>query len=539
MPKVVHKTLSFPLAGVSRRSTYRKQERPYAAPWAMNVRGMGPLERRGRGGSRPGLSKVNDTAFGTTITAIAPVTSISSAEVRTCDLVVIVDGLLKYLRGSTITTVTTDLQDDNGVSIFTDDGDTILFGSTVSTVGPVGDGTFDIVERNGRLLIADTTLREYNPQTGALETVVATEGVIPTACPLVSLYRDRVFLSGVNHVWYASRQSDQTDWDFGADHGDSGRAVAGEVSQAGRIGDVITAMIPNGDSILTIATQNGIWVLRGDPSDGTLSQLSSEIGILAPGAWAMSPEGLIVFLSNDGVYVMSPGERPQRWSAERIPEELRNVSVSANTVSMAYDAHSKGFHLFVTPDNDDDDAAVSGTHWWLDVTNKAFWPVVVPAAMQPLTVTRLQGTSGLAEVALGCKDGYVRKFSYDATADDSTDIESHVLLGPFRLAADDMLDAALVEIHGIMADSGGTVTWHTVMADSAETAADNAVSCVNDDLSGSTSSLFSASGDWSEDRNKVARPRTRGAWCVVWLSSAAAWAYEAVAVRINQLGRIR
>jgi hypothetical protein len=51
-------TLSFPMAGVSRRMNYRHQERPYASPYAVNVRGVGVLEGRSRGGSRPGLKSV-------------------------------------------------------------------------------------------------------------------------------------------------------------------------------------------------------------------------------------------------------------------------------------------------------------------------------------------------------------------------------------------------------------------------------------------------------------------------------------------------
>jgi hypothetical protein len=151
----------------------------------------------------------------------------------------------------------------------------------------------------------------------------------------------------------------------------------------------------------------------------------------------------------------------------------------------------------------------------------------------------MQGSSGLADLVVGCRDGYLRKFSDTAATDDGTNIESHVLIGPFRLTSDDATDAMLTEIHGVMADDAGAVTWRVVMGQSAEAATDAAVDGIASVLAGSTPAGVSASGSWTERRNKVVRPRARGPWAVVWLSSSARWAYEAVVVRIGQLGRLR
>ena len=541
MPKVVQKTLTFPMAGVSRSRNYRDQERPYASPWAANVRGVGALESRRRGGSRPGLVKVYATDFGSAITAVAPVTSVSSAGVRTNDMVVIVDGVFKYLRGSAVTATTSELLDENGVAILTEDGDTIVFDSSVSSAGPIGTGVFSTAERNGRLLVADAGLKEYDPQTGVLSVLTATTGTIPTTCTLIAVYRDRVFLAGSDHVWYCCRQSDILDWNFGANSSDAGRAVAGEISGAGSIGEVITAMIPNGQSSLLFASKNGLWLLRDDPTYGAMLKVSHEIGIISPTAWAMSHDGTVAFLSGDGVYLTSPGqaEHPVRFSEERIPDQLRGIDTAANTVTMAWDATARGFHLFITPTPTELAPNNLGQHWWFDLVNKAMWPVVLPAAMQPVAVARLQGTTGLSEVVLGCRDGYLRKFSSAATTDDGTAIQSHVLLGPFSMASGDMTDAVLAEIHGILADNSGTVTWRVVMGPTAEYVADMAVAGITSALAGTTISGVADSGSWSEDRNKVVRPRARGPWCVIWLSAATPWEFEAVAVRINQLGRMR
>ena len=176
MPGPSQRTLVFPLAGVSRRGGYREQTRPFSAPWAVNVRGVGLLENRERGGSRPGLSKVSVTNIGA-ITGLFPVSYIDGAGVRRHDLVYIGDGLFGYLRGSTAAATDGVLQTPAGVAILTDDGQEIIFPSSVATSSAVGaTGAYSAAERGGRLYLADSVLRVYNPVTGVVETVVASSG---------------------------------------------------------------------------------------------------------------------------------------------------------------------------------------------------------------------------------------------------------------------------------------------------------------------------------------------------------------------------
>ena len=537
MPKAVQKTLSFPLAGVSRRGNYRDQSRPYATPWAVNVRGECSLEDRARGGSRPGLVKVSDQLFSGGITAVVPVTYMDSTPTRQRDIIVIAGGSFYVLRGTTATTAdSVPIIADTGVAILSDDGSEIVFPSTVASANPIGtSGAFDAVERYGRLYMADSALREYNPATGIVEAVAASAGTVPAACPLVTLYRDRLFLAGADHVWYASRQGDPTDWDFGCDMNDDGRAVAGQAGRAGLIGDVIQAMIPNNDTSLTFATRNSMHLLRGEPTDGSMVEISNDIGVLSPTAWARSPGGIICFLSYDGVYVASAGsaDHPTRWSAERCPDKLRNIDPATNRISMAYDVDAGGFHLFVTP------ATGRGVHWWLDIAKRACWPVDVPEAMQPVAVARLQGASGMPEVVIGCADGYLRKFDATSSTDDGEDIWSHVIIGPFPTGRGEIEDAMVTEIHGILSNNSGVVGWNIVTGQSAEEVSDKAEAAVIADLAGEEVVGVSHHGRWMEKRNRVQRPRSRGPWAAVWLASTAQWAYEGIAVAINQLGRVR
>ncbi len=535
MPRKAHKTLQFPLSGLGRNAGYHDVAPPYTTPYAVNIRGVSNIERRKRGGSRPGLSLVVDNDFGTTITAVSAVTSIDGSGNRNRDLVVVADGALSYLRASTVTSPSGKLQTPDGVDIITDDGDSIVFDTTVSSVNPGGDSNaFDTVERNGKLLLADSVLKEWDPLTGVVSTVADSgEATVPTGCPLICQYSDRIFLSGADHLWYASRQGDHTDWDFGGDIGDNGRPVVGHCESAGKIGEVVKAMIPHGDAFLYFASHTSLWLLRGDPAVGSLSLVSSEIGVISPTAWAKSPEGLIAFLSNDGAYMMPAGGNPVMFSEARVPSELRNVDPTTNIIIMSYDIRGRGFHLFITP------ATGTGTHWWLDVENKALWPVLLQDDHQPIAASRWQDSTGLSEIILGCKDGYLRKFDNDATDDDGENIESHILLGPFRVSSDDAMDGIIDELYGLFADNSGSITWRVVVGETAESVADTGVAGITTVLAGGTPTGVAASGTWAENRNKTVRPRARGPWALIWLASSAVWAYESIVVGILQLGRKR
>jgi len=535
MAKTTNKTLTFPLAGVGRRAVNREQSRPYTCPWAANVRGEDAIARRLRGGSRPGLVKVLPSfsaGFGS-VTAIAPVTSIDRDGVRRRDLVVIAGGEFYSVRGTTVTLANAAVATCGGVAVETCDGQSIVFNSTIAAAGHAA--AFDMVERAGKLYLADTTLKVFDPGTGVVSDVAPSCGSSPAASSLIALYRDRLFLSGANHVWYCSRQGNPTDWHYGADSGDTGRAVAGQVAKAGLIGDNLQALIPRGDEALVFAMRNEMWALRGDPTDGQMVQISGGIGVLTPQAWAMDSSGTVAFLSSDGVYMMNAGsaEHPKRWSEDRIPGELRNVDPTGKAIVMAYDAVGRGFHLFITPESG------LGQHWWLDAESQAIWPVVLPSGMQPVAATRVQGDTGLNEVILGCRDGHLRKFSAAATTDDGTALASHALLGPFRIAQNDFSDAMIAEVHGIIGTNSAAVTCRVVMGNSAESVSETATAGVKAALAGTTPTGVDFAGNMAAGRNDVFRTRSRGPWAIIWLSSSGRWAFEAVAMKINQLGRLR
>lgn len=530
MPRSATKTLAFPLAGVSRRGAHRQQTPPFTAPWAVNMRTLDSGESRRRGGSRPGLAKFCLTDLGAAVTALIPITYLDAAGALQYDLVYVADGALGVVRAGVASVLTAELEGPDGVDILDDDNVTIDFSAAVSNAALRG------VVRGGRVYLADTTLLTYNPATGIVEPVIATAGIVPTGQPVIALYRDRLFLAGSDQKFYGSRVSVLTDWNDGAAMEDASRAVVGQLSRSGEIGDVLTAMIPIQDQALVLATASALWVLRGDPTTGRLEEVSAAIGIVAQDAWALGPDGTLVFLSHDGVYVYAAGsgQAPVRFSAERLPDELREVDTDENTVSMAYDPVQRGYHLFVTPDDG------VGYHWWIDLENRAFWPQRFAEAHQPLAAARMT-ESGLGNVVLASQDGYLRYFLDTATDDDTLELASHLLLGPVRLAADDVRDALLAEIHGALEaiSNDGQVTWRVLTGRSAAEVVEAALADVDDVMDALEPSRSAASGLWTEGKGRVQRPRVRGPWLVVWLSSTEAWSYEAVTIVARQLGRHR
>ena len=528
--------LKYPTGGVSRRLGYRDTQRPFTTPWSYNVWGEGQVENRERGGTRPGLEKFNANQFhdgSGTIAGIYSARFIDADGAHQNHIYVIADGELFIVEDGVVSSVDAVLLWEDDEEIFWEDGETIDFDSTVSDPVPGSDlAAFSMAMHGNVLYIADSALKRYDPKTGIVETVPASSGTVPTSQPIVAAYRDRIILGGEDHIWYASRMGDPEDWSFAGEMTDQARAIAGQAAVAGGLSGVIKAIIPHLDKVLVIGTTSSLSFMQGDPATGSLESVSDTIGPMSRWAWAKSPEGLLAFLSKDGAYLWPIGSssHPTRFSEERVPEELREIDPDTTTIAMAYDAIYRGFHLYLKP------AAGDGTHWWLDVESKAIWPMLLQTTQQPDAVATHYTEDSLPLVILGGDDGYLRNYSSAATDDDGSDIENHVILGPFLMAGNDVLDAMLTEIQGSIS---GDVTWRVFAGKSAEEVADEAVAAMEAIVAGNLPSEVKASGSWSGGTNTNSRPRVRGPWCTILLSATGQWAYESVVVTTMRLGKVR
>jgi len=530
MPKERTLNVEFPLGGLNRRGGYAQKTRPFTCFSSRNMRSVGPLEERGRGGTRPGLAKLLDHDFGDNITGMQKVSYVDSAGDLQEDLIVIADGSVNIVRGVSVTTTTAFLQTEDGDFIITEDGDFIIFESAVPVVNPIGtSNAFQMVEHEGKLHIADATPRIYDPITGTVQD----NATAPTNQPLICFYQERLVLAGENHMFYMARQGDYTDFNFGDDKDDSGMAHAGFVGDNGIIGAVIKCMIPWRDQALILGTDRDLWVIYGNPTNvggGRKENISYEFGIIAPKAAVVTNSGLLVFLSKDGLYTWGVGSnsRPEPFSPLVIPEELQNVDTSANEIRMEYDQNNRGINLYITPDSG------TGTHWWIDLEYRALWPEEYHEDHQAVATTKLpQG--GYSDVLIGCKDGYIRQYDPDADNDDGEDLNSDLYLGPFHLGSAYGMDGMIHSMYSDLADNASGVTWRTIVGDTAEDAADNADAA----YAASWAAGISKSGIWGQGHNRRVIPRSRGAWGVLVMSSVSKWAYESVTMKIYQHGKLR
>jgi hypothetical protein len=404
--------------------------------------------------------------------------------------------------------------------------------------GGAVDGTYQIASvAAGSLTLASTAgtgtcayrieraPKIFDPSTDTLSILESTAGQVPTGCPIVCRYFGSIYFGGAEiapHVWYKSRQNDETDWDYSQE--DSQRAVAGTSSEAGVPGGPITAMIPHSDDYLIMGCLHSIWRMRGDPAyGGQLDALSHTVGIIEQNAGCLGPAGELVFLSLDGVYILPPGGEsfPQSMSREVLPGELKNINPNVVDISMEYDTTGRGVHLYITPDSPN-----SGIHWWIDWERKTFWPLSLNADHEPTAICILEATAiEDSGVILGGRDGILRRPSELSSNDCGEAVSSYVKLGPIGLASDSNV-GVIVAIDAVMASESGDVDW--------ELAASNT-------FEGAISASADSSGTWSEGLNAREHPAGRGQAFVLKLSNGedAAWAMEHIIVDIQDAGRRR
>ncbi|MFH1567924.1 MAG: hypothetical protein ABIL09_07970 [Gemmatimonadota bacterium] len=374
----------------------------------------------------------------------------------------------------------------------------------------------------------------YDPDANTLALWLATagKGQIPSGCPMVATWRDRLVLAGGivgPHVWYMARQGDPLDWDYGADADDGGRAVGGTDSDAGQVGEPITSLMPHSDDYLLMGGANSQWLMRGDPATGgQIDNLSRVAGTLGAAAWCLGPNGELVTLTKDGLYMFPPGGSayPVSVSREKLPVELRDINPAHYTVSMAYDMRDRGVHLFLTPAD-----AKGNLHWWLDWSGKTFWPLSLQGNHEPTAVYRYDAQGGEDSlVLLGGRDGYIRAFGDENETDEGYEVESWVKIGPIRMGGDDISDGLLMELIGTLALESGGVDWRVL-------AAPTASGCVEASARAEGTWVSSANGG----RNFIARPTVRDGCFLLLLENAEKrrWALEGITAVLQRAGRQR
>lgn len=369
----------------------------------------------------------------------------------------------------------------------------------------------------------------YDPVAGTMVIMAATVGQVPTGCPLIANYRNRVVLAGAPaspHAWYAARRGSPLDWDYdpASASTDGGRAVAGDTDDE-IVGEPFTALIAHSEDYLIFGCETSLWILRGDPAfGGQLGNLSRTEGVVSQGAWCRGPNGETVILSRNGLFsIPAVGAAPQALSTG-LPRELLDTDISNYTTLLEYDPRARGVHIYLTP------AETKGQlHYWFDWDSKTFWPVRLTGTHEPFAL--LYHSAPAAEdsaVMLGSRDGYIRRYRDLHERDDGTAFTSYIFYGPIRLGGSDYNDGLLTELICRAAVSSGDITWGAYVGETHEAAL--------------TATVFATGTFATAGLNYKARPRARGAALYIKLSNGEtgrAWSVEALTIRIKPVGKQR
>ena len=420
------------------------------------------------------------------------------------------------------------------VSIATD-GTTCTLDRNATSGGAASGITF-VCQRGPKILDLEPTAG--HTLSVMLPTTAYANGAMPTGCSIVCLYNDCIVWAGdfyAPNIWYFSAQGTPTDFDYTRDASIVTRAVIGSSTEAGIIGDDITALCPASDDYLIFFCEHAIWILRGHPAaGGRFDCLSKSVGCVFRTAWCHGPQGEVYFLSRDGLYVLPPGigGGPQPLSRIGLPDELVEIKTQSVRVMLEYDFFRHGVDIWLTPDVEGE----QGRHYFYDAPN-GFWPEEFPASQQARasTVHYLPGEEDRIPL-YGGRDGFVRKLDDNAASDTGTAIESEVLIGPIRLGGHDTHEGKLAELTGILSQHSNNVTWEIFTGETPEAAY---ISYLEDQQNGETSRH---TGTLTAGMSHRQHPRARGAACFIRLSANTVdqkWAMEAIQIRRQIAGRVR
>lgn len=332
---------------------------------------------------------------------------------------------------------------------------------------------------------------------------------------LICTWAGRLMVAGLKddpNNWFGSAVEDATDWDYDPDAVNVQQAVAGSVGATGKCPDIITALIPYNDDVLILGCDHSIYKILGNPAEGGVIVLVSNIcGIAAGQAWCASPEGIIYFMgSRGGIYRMDPvaGGVPNRLTAMTIDERLADVHLSDNVVTMEWDDRAIAVRIYITPTD-----GTATTHYVWDVRNEAWWPLdYTNDDHNPFATHLMDGYDSADRVIYeGGQDGYLRLVDIDAGNDDGSGIESEVWLGP-------LTNVMIQELDCTLGTNSGPVTWSIHSASDLETA---------------LTAPARSSGRFGAGRNFSAWARTHVANGYMRLAGSNAWALEVLNARIE------
>jgi len=470
--------------------------------------------------------------------------------------------------------VNTKITDDNGFTTKPARGDIVYqAGASAATMvvdyinstdkvmyGYVTSGTFEIttaitsaVGGAGNVIFPSPVAGLAKPRWYAwtpYDNDTTTYGSMPAKAYLGCLYRGRCVLAGnpnYPHQWYMSKIGDPWDWVYTST--DPLTAAAGSSADAGETGDIIRALIPYKDDYLIFGCASTIWVLTGDPAaGGEIDEVDLTVGMFGANSWCFDGAGNLYFFGTGGIYKIPLGFRSVENLTEiSLPDLVSDEDANPAThrITMAYDRKRHGILICITTLSDG-----HNSNYWYDLKLGGFFPESYPHECGPYSLFYYAANDNdYADLLVGCKDGYIRKFEPAAAGKDddtggSTDPISSYVVWPIQHLTEDndkegKLTSLTIELgggatggSGAFADTDG-VSYDIHVADDAETVIED----IRNAETPFTTGTLSGTG-----RKARIRTRIRGAWMGIKFYNSTAsetWAINKVFGIIKDAGRIK
>lgn len=367
--------------------------------------------------------------------------------------------------------------------------------------------------------------------------LVASGGsTLPSGPRLATLYRGRLVLSRTladPWNWFMSKIGDPTNWDY-SNLSPAG-AVSGNDADAGRIGDIITALIPFADTYMIIGCPSSIYIMRGDPkAGGTIDLLSNQVGITGPLAWTQSPDGTVYFMSRKGLYKIPRG------ASECIALSTGKVEKYFSVIDIATFQFQLGWNgdddtVLIAPVPTVQTSPQQAIVW--DSRTEGFWPDVYPYGMGPACMAPAIGKGGALVgsnrrvLLVGGWDGVVRIPDANNFGDDGTAITTLVRFAPVQLGDGDTLGkVSAARFNWGEPFNNFSVTYDYFVANHPQDAALAVVS--------SHTKVLAGQGGYQ----KLDRQRVRGGALCLQLSNSVfgtTWSLESAILEVTEAGRMR
>ena len=409
----------------------------------------------------------------------------------------------------------------------------IVVGDTIEVSGSSGDresndGAHKVTAIDGTFTQLTCGLSTFNNDDAPRGNVQKAE----KACRLMALYNGRIWVAGMEtdpHGWWACKAGQALDWDYFEANPTVDTAIAGANNKAGKIEDIITALIPLGDDLLIFGGDHSLWRMSGDPGfGGRLDAISRTIGVLQAYSWTWDDKNMLWFLSQEGLYRMDPtGGAPERVSEKRMDAKLAAIDFSSNQILLQYNPQHDGIHIIVQPDTE---PASATDHYWYCIRSNGFWRMQYPPSQIPNAMLLFDADDPTDRAVLfGGYDSIIRNVGGTSStqSDDGTAIDSFVsfpILYPGDPHAQFQVDDMQLTLEKDA--NGATLDWYR--EDTPE------------EVAVSTTSQFSKT--LVAGRNLPIRKKLRGAALRFRLRNNTAgerWAYEGGSVLVKGIGRQR